>query len=134
MTSSSTSSSRARVEHYPADLTERSYPATASDRVNACTAASLSHIGVTNWAPPTTIIFPPSLNSVPSASHLSAPTGPLDSDHISVSNARKRSAEDAEMDDIDEVDSEFENEDKDANVLALDQGHEAVLEIDGKEF
>jgi hypothetical protein len=129
MTSSSTSSSRARVEHYPADLTEHSYPTTASDRVNAYTAALSSHIGPTNRVPPPNIICLPVL----SASHLSTPSGQPDSDHISVLNARKRTAEDAGMDDVDNMGSEFEDKDKGADVLALDQEHEAVLEIDGEE-
>jgi hypothetical protein len=132
MTSLSTSSSSARVARYPADLTERSYPTTASDRVNAYTVSL--HIGLMNWVPPPNIIFPPSLNSVPPASHLSTPSGPLDSDHISVSNARKRTAEDAGMDDADDMGSDFEDENESADVLALDQGREAVLETDGKEI
>jgi hypothetical protein len=134
MTSSSTSSSCAHVEHHPADLTERSYPTTVSNRINAYTATSSSHIGLTNWVPPSNIIFPPSLNSVPPASHLSTLSGPLDSDHISISNAWKCTAEDARMDDADDMGSDFEDEDEGADVLALDQGHKAVLEIDGVEI
>jgi hypothetical protein len=37
------------------------------------------------------------------------------------------------MDDVDNMGSEFEDKDKGADVLALDQEHEAVLEIDGEE-
>jgi hypothetical protein len=92
-----------------------------------------AHAGVTNWVPPPHIIFPPSLNQMSSASHLPAATGTLDRDRVLVSNPRKRSVEDAGIDDFDNVDSDFEDEDDDADVLALDQGHEAILEIDGEE-
>jgi hypothetical protein len=95
MTSSLTSSSRTRVEHYPANLTKHSYPSTASDRVRAYTGVSSSHMGITNWAPPPDIIFPPSLNQASSVSHLPAVTGTLNRDPVSASNPRKRSVKDA---------------------------------------